>query len=530
MGFSRVSALVPEPDTSFTQAAARAKESAPQMPPATRRAFRWQPKRICAVPWPVLLATFAVLTALCALFPFSSDDWYWGGSASEARIANFFADYNGRYFSTLLCIALTRVPFLHAPVVAATLAGIALCVQKLVGRPDTSMFWLSLLLVFLAPSAVFAQGLVWTSGFVNYTLSALFILLYVVAVRGCLDDDYRPCKKLVAPLAVLGFLASLVLETMTIANIVASFVVLVYTKRRHGKIDPAQLAFFLGALAGAALMFSNGAYLAIAQGDDPVKVNGKSYRELASDGLAHGAFTCLSKSMSPYLVVRAWPMQAFFCAFALLSCIRARRAGDKRRVCFMACLTIVFGAIAIYGICYTLAAPDKLTLLLKCANALAFAAQVLALLAWCVLLWRDGRKKALLVFLYALALALPLLFVSLYGPRCYLPPYILLAALVCLLANECAPTPRRRLTACTCAAAALMFSVLVALYTPIHAADVERAHIVQEAKETGATELVVPSLNAGELVWNADPDTEGLANRFLQFYGLDKDVEIRVQE
>ncbi len=496
-------------------------------PAATRKP---QFKRICAVPWPVLLATFAALTALCALFPFSGDDWYWGSSACEKMLGRFFAGHDGRYFSNLLVIGFLRVPFLHAPVVAATLAGIALCVQKLVGRQDTSMFWLCLLLVFLVPTAVFAQGLVWTSGFVNYTLPALFILLYVVAVRGCLDDGYRPCKKLIAPLALLGFLGSLVLETVTIANLVASFVVLVYTKRRHGKFDPAQLAFFLGALVGAALMFSNYAYLSILLGDDPHKVNGKSYRQLAPGGLAHGAFTCLSKSMSPYLVVRAWPMQAFFCVFAALSYVRARRAGKKRRARFMVCLAVVFFAVAAYGVWYTLAAPSTLPRSLKCANAAACAVQALALLAWCVLLWRDGRKKALLVFLYAVALALPLLFVSKYGPRCYLPSYILLAGLACLLADTCAPAPGRRLTACTCVAAALMFSVLVALYAPVHAADVERAQLVEEAKATGAAELNLPSLNAGELVWNADPSSEMLAGWFRKFYGLDADVEIHVQE
>ncbi len=475
---------------------------------------------------------FAALTALCALFPFSGDDWYWGSSACDKMLARFFSDYNGRYFSNLLCVVLTRMPLLHAPIVAAALTGIALCTQVLVGRKDTSMFWMCLLLVFLVPTAVFAQGLVWTSGFVNYTLSALFILLYIAAIRDCLEDGYRPCKKpaLASALTVLGFLLSLMVETVTVANVVASFAVLVYTKRRHGIFDPAQLAFAIGSIVGAALMFSNGAYLSIALGTDPVQIDGSSYRELAPGGFIHGAFACLSQSLSPYLVVRAWPMQAFLCVFALFSCIRARRAGKRRRARLMAGLAVVFLCIAVYGIWYTLAAPSKLTRLLRCANALACAAQALALLAWCALLWRDGRKKELLVFLYAAALALPLLLVSRYGPRCYLPPYILLAVLVCLLADGCAPAPGRKLTGCTCAAAALMCAVLVGLYAPVHAADVERAQLVEQAKETGAAELELPSLGAGELVWRADPSGEMLAGWFRKFYGLDTSVEIRVQE
>ncbi len=526
MGMASARAVASTAETASTDTAPAGPP--PADAPAARRKLQF--KRICAVPWPVLLATFAALTALCALFPFSVDDWYWGSYASDKRIATFFAGYNGRYFSNLFCVVLTRVPLLHAPVVAAVLAGIALCVQKLVGRRDTSMFWLCLLLVFLVPTAVFAQGVVWTSGFVNYTLPALFILLYILAVRGCLGDEYHPCAKLAAPLAVLGFCSSLVVETVTVANIVASLVVLVYTKRRHGKLDVAQLAFFLGALVGAALMFSNDAYLSIAQGDDPVQADGASYRQVAPGGPLHSALSCLATSLAPYLVVRAWPMQAFFCVIAVLSCAQARRAGEKRRVRLFACFAVVFFAVAVYGICYVFAAPDELPTLLKCANLVACAIQALALLVWCVLLWRDGRRKELLVVLYAAALALPLLLVNCYGPRCYLPSYILLAALVCLLADTCAPAPGRRLTACTCVAATLMFSVLVALYAPIHAADVERAQLAGEAKATGAAELDLPSLNAGGLVWHADPDTEALAYRFRQFYGLDKGVEIRVQK
>ena len=512
----------------------RASEASSATSPAPSEASftirKRRPACICSVPWPVLLVVFAALAALCALFPFSGDDWYWGSSACEKMLAKFFSGHDGRYFSNLFVIAFLRVPLLHAPVVAATLEGIALCVQKLVGRRDTSMFWLCLLLVFLMPTPVFAQGLVWTSGFVNYTLPVLFILLYVLAVRRCLDEEYRPSRKLVVPLVVLGFFASLVLETVTIANVVASFVVLVYTRRCHGKLDLAQLAFFIGALAGAALMFSNDSYVGVVQGDDPHKVNGESYRQMAPGGVVHSALACLSKSMSPYLIVRAWPMQALFCALAVLSYVRARRAGNRRRARAMMCFAAVFSVVAVYGVWYSLAAPDKLSFLLKCANLAACLACAAALLAWCVLLWRDGCKKALLVFLYAVALALPLLVVSKYGPRCYLPPYILLAALACLLADRCAPALSRRFAACACMAAVLMFAVLVALYAPIHAVDVERAQLVEEAKASGSTDLNLPSLRAGDLVWHADPNTEMLAGWFRKFYGLDKGVEIHVQE
>ena len=492
--------------------------------------FKWELARICSIPWPALLATFACLLFLCSLFPFSGDDWYWGSSVSNNTISSLFANYNGRYLSNFLCIALTRVPILHAPVVAAVLLGIGLCMQKLVARDDTTMFWLCFFGLFLAPAAVLAQGLVWTSGFVNYTVSGLVVLLYILAVRGALKDDYRPDKKLAAPLFFLGLAGSLVVETLTVANIAAAFVMFVYTRRRHKVFDAVQVAFLVGAFAGAALMFSNGAYLSILQGNDSVQVNGKSYRQMAPGGVVHSAFACLSKSMSPYLIVRAWPMQALFCALAVLSYVKARRAGNRRRARALMCFAAVFSVVAVYGVWYSLAAPDKLSFSLKCANLAACLACAAALLAWCVLLWRDGCKKALLVFLYAVALALPLLVVSKYGPRCYLPSYILLVALACLLADRCAPALSRRFAACTCAAAALMFAVLVALYAPIHAVDVERAQLVEEAKASGSTDLDLPSLRAGDLVWHADPNTEMLAGWFRKFYGLDKGVEIHVQE
>ena len=494
--------------------------------------FKWRPARICSIPWPALLATFACLLFLCSLFPFSGDDWYWGSSVSNNTISSLFANYNGRYLSNFLCIALTRVPILHAPVVAVVLLGIGLCMQKLVARDDTTMFWLCFFGLFLAPAAVLAQGLVWTSGFVNYTVSGLVVLPYILVVRGVLKDDYRPNKKLAAPLFFLGLAGSLVVETLTVANIAAAFVVLVYTRRRHKVFDAVQLAFLVGAFAGAVLMFSNGAYLSILQGNDSMQVNGEPYRQIAPGGVAVSVLSCAANRLVPYLFLRSWPLHALIACLAVLTCIRLGRAGRMRRARGVGAVACAGVLVSVYGIWFTLCAPDELSELLKGLNVAAGALQSAALLAWCVLLWRDGCKQELLVFLYAFALAAPILFVNQTGPRCYLPSYILLVAFTCLLAARCVPAPSRSFTALTFIAAAIAFGSLTSSYLPVHGAAVEREQIIAQAKEDGATEISLPSLG-DSLVWNGDKvvfDKKNslLPKSFRRYYGLNKDIEISI--
>ena len=59
----------------------------------------------------------AALILLAALAPYVDDDWDWGGPGGLERLAQGFADYNGRYLGNVLVLLLTRSRALKAAAV-----------------------------------------------------------------------------------------------------------------------------------------------------------------------------------------------------------------------------------------------------------------------------------------------------------------------------------------------------------------------------------------------------------------------------
>ena len=78
----------------------------------------WQSRRYIAIS---MLITFLLLTFVITLFPYSLDDWAWGGSVGIERLQTWFDNYNGRYFGNILVLILTRSDVLRASFEALTL-------------------------------------------------------------------------------------------------------------------------------------------------------------------------------------------------------------------------------------------------------------------------------------------------------------------------------------------------------------------------------------------------------------------------
>lgn len=71
---------------------------------------------------------------------------------------------------------------------------------------------------------------------------------------------------------------ALIVEHLTIYNVVLACGVLVYTICVHRKVVASHVAYLIGSVAGAAYMFSNSAYHTIANNQD-------QYRQMAEGGV-----------------------------------------------------------------------------------------------------------------------------------------------------------------------------------------------------------------------------------------------------
>ncbi len=171
---------------------------------------------------------FILLFLLCLLFPYSGDDWAWGSQIGLNRLNTWFENYSGRYFGNLIVLALTRSNFLKAFVMSFCLTGIIVIVNKLTGEQKNGVFIISTVLVFM-PVTVLRQAIVWTSGFANYTTSIFLTLIYIYYVRNIYVGRLNNSFIAIIPLAALGFANTLIVEHLTIYNVILSVYVLLFT-------------------------------------------------------------------------------------------------------------------------------------------------------------------------------------------------------------------------------------------------------------------------------------------------------------
>ena len=228
-----------------------------------------------------ILAIIIFLIFLCSLFPYSGDDWAWGSSIGLERLKTFFKDYNGRYVGNLIVLVLTRSVLLRVIVMVATIFGIIYLSYKLTDDKKFSLLLLSTLLILSVPKLILRQAIVWTSGFTNYALPTVLILLALYLIYKT-SKEYKNKKNIniitAVGLLVLGFCSSLFVEHITIYLVVISLLLVLYYFIKYKKVPIKYIAFFIGSLLGAILMFSNGAYGNIANNED-------GYRSIPTNGI-----------------------------------------------------------------------------------------------------------------------------------------------------------------------------------------------------------------------------------------------------
>lgn len=223
-----------------------------------------------------LIIVFILLTLLCYFFPYTGDDWAWGTEVGIERLNSFFRNYNGRYVGNLLVLALTRSSIVKSLVMALVIVLLCYNIYIFINKENKKIFWLSLIFLLLTPKLIAAQTVVWLSGFTNYVVPTLFILMYFNLFSYVFETQVKFSKRNFLYAFMLGLLNSMIMENITLFNIAISFLLLIYTYWKFKKIDYIQVVFLVVTLIGTAFMFTNGAYSMIASDQD-------NYRSVAQE-------------------------------------------------------------------------------------------------------------------------------------------------------------------------------------------------------------------------------------------------------
>ncbi len=460
---------------------------------------------------------FIAVTILAFFFPLTGDDYTWVTSDGINLMKNNFVDYNGRYLGNLSAIIFTRLDIIRPILKGFTVTAILYLIHKITGNKTTEYFCLTGILM-LFPSMLLVQGLVWTAGFANYTLSALIIMF-------CLYTIFNKEKKNAFDfivLFVLGIAGQLFMETYTLfAFAMAAFAIGFFAVKKK-KADAASIIYFIGTVIGAVIMFTNSVYLKILRGEHNYQsLSGK--RDSIFDTLINQFFNLFSKVFSN-MFIGCFPAVIVI----LIICFARMRKSDNKKMkkISLAVTVISFIAAIVFGVFTVLDAIKYGAGSTVYKRFLGVSAAFIYLPCIFMIVAFFDRKTKLNVAKYLLMLlmtSLPFCFIGPVGARCFMGAYIFLIIIISHLYDF----KESKVVSKTIKA---VFIIVFAFNTVCYSVATVSCHKkAQSAKEQVAEGKKVVELERTKFAFLLHaPDDEWhhlVARRFCEYNGLPEDTK-----
>jgi hypothetical protein len=477
------------------------------------------------------IITFLGFIGLSFFFPYTGDDWAWGSSIGMDRLANFFDDYNGRYLGNLVVLLLTRSNVLRILIMGLVIFLIIKIATKIVNRNSKEVFIMMVLLVLGMPSGIFSQAIVWTSGFSNYAIS---MLLTLICLNMCLFESVW--KKAAALQYIIVFLlaisSALFVENMTLFNLFVSGVMVLFSifKKRLNLIH---LAFVLGTVIGTGIMFSNGAYLNIANNTDHYRTVSFSIIGMIKQAINNYAVT-IYKDMSHNTIFLNIVTTVLFLVIARKNQSTIKLKLYQKRISQIALYVMV--SYTIYTLLcainpeWNLLINSQITTMFEGVFALIYIFSI-PVLIYLHVSDIKRRNRMLLELVGAGMIILPLFIVSPIGSRCFFAPYILLSILACealdIILKDVNETHKKVILSSISIVAIFMFANIFSIFSNIHISHKEQLSYIKTQVNNGAQQVTLEELPYGEYIWNESPtDNESLQMRYKLFFGIDENIEL----
>ena len=184
-------------------------------------------------------------------------------------------------------------------------------------------------LLFAAPKTIFRESVAWTAGFSNYTTSITLFILYIYLITCVFVNQsvskYRFAVR-AASLLLLGYLSAMVVEHVTIMQIILGIGIACYAWIKKDKSRIMCCFYPVGSILGAATMFSNGCYAAAAAGTDFYR-NIPTGPEAVYDKMCLQYFDMLGKEMILDNIV----LELFVAIVITVLCFQKIGGGEERK-------------------------------------------------------------------------------------------------------------------------------------------------------------------------------------------------------
>ena len=483
-----------------------------------------------------VLTVFSIFCVLSYLFPYTGDDWAWGSSIGLERLRTFFAGYNGRYFGNLLELMVTRSILLNVMIKAAALTIACWLSWKYSGGESTLSFGFAFMLLILIPKSLLRESIVWTAGFSNYVPPAL---LSVVALFGISKNMEKPMGWDIPAWAAVaaGFAGALFIENITIFNILLIISVLACRWIRQHRFLRNETGFLLGAVLGAAAMFSNSAYGRVATGTDYYRTVTKT-----PEDTLQRIYQNATQMMDYLIFENSWFCLIVTIILLLLAADRVKKQPNGKKSLWIVLtsaanvgllVVVFFDYLCSYVLPFV---PGRLMLVqhivhtLRIVVAGGYVVSVAILICLCVP--EEKRFRALLALLCVPVSLAPMLLVQPFGPRCVFVGYLMMMVctvelFTCLKASAWnSPHTRRMTVVMTAAVTAIILTAHCAVFIPVHYWDRQRNDFAKFQSDRGSDTVYLCELPNESYLHNSTPDEGNLPERYILFHGLREDITL----
>lgn len=477
---------------------------------------------------PYLLGVLGLwMVVLAFLFPPTGDDLAWGSREGMNRLEDRFAGYNGRWLGNLVVLFLTHVTWVTPFVLAATVCLLMALLVRLARFRTLGGYTTAIALFLLMPLPMWRQTIAWVSGFANYATASVCLLLFLLSVQRDWTGEWRRPRLAAAVAVPVAFASALFIEHVTLVLVLGGALNLALLARR-GRPKVVALGWLVGAVAGAALMFSNSAYRAVADGTSGYQSSDTGLMAIIKTGTG---------GVSQYAVAMNLALNVTIVAAlaGLAGVARLRAGGWSVRLVLPPAVGLV--GLAVGSWIVSTMGPMSAFSAHTSWSWVSSLGLLLALTTGAFFLIEDKEARLTILLLTATAVMLvaPSAVMRPYGPRNFLPPYLLLVVVALILVRAfflaLPEDSSRRILGHGVAGLGLALSVstlatFTGVYVEIHQAQDERVQLMRDAVREGKRTVSVWELPDRGYVHHPDPLSTWDMRRFKRYHHLPRRLTI----
>lgn len=468
---------------------------------------------------------FAAFLVIAYLTPYCHDEWKWGLPARMELMREGFPNYNGRYLGNILALLITR-SILAKTLVIAVGSTLVLWImdQCIPGKKNLFYLLTGTVLLLGLPNTLYEQSFGWPAAFVNFVPGViLFLVFYKWTEEVYRSEELVRLSRLQTVLLIpIGIATQLFSEHITIFVVLYAAWLVIYEKVKSKKWNIAFLCYLASTAAGAAVMFSNGAYHRAATKPTAYKHISLSAGVLF-DQFCTGIFDHLF-------------LNNCFLNIVLALVLIGLLAVNKKKGFLEAVAVLIFTGYSVYSVWHKLfpewvfLANETLNSLIEIGIAFLFFLSVL------VCIWKtagkDERMSICVLYISMAVTAGPLLAANPIGARCFFISYIFECVVVLKLVRELADRVEIDFfypLLISATAAMILLAVYTRTFMVIGASDQLRTLRITEAKENNLQEVILPVLPYKEFIWTTEPANEEWETYFKAFHNIPETMNISFQ-